>query len=436
MISDIKGPNGPARSFKGKGTGKTGFGVAFDIGTTTVVGALVDLASGAVLGARSAPNPQSRWGRDVISRINAVVDDGRLGAEMSRSVVGACNAIIGELRGLKGLRPEGGITEITAAGNTVMTHLLLGVSPEPLSRVPYKPAFKEARTLASDEIGLCVPGASLYTLPLIGGFVGGDTTAVIIALGLDKRTGVTLALDIGTNSEIVLSADGIVYATSAAAGPAFEGGQISSGMSAGRGAISLVEIDHDGVRLEVIGSVAPTGICGSGVVDAISGLIGAGVIDPTGMIKGRDDVSGNLSSRIKGSDGTNSFVLYKGPKAEITLTQQDVRALQSAKAAIKAGIMMLLKKAGVSPSDVEKVYIAGAFGSNMKKEGLASIGVLEKGWLDRVESAGDAALNGAVLALSDEMKKEAEAAALKVKYVSLSGSAHFEREFIKDMDFR
>lgn len=430
MISEIKGPGGPARSFKAERSGKTGFGVAFDIGTTTVVGALVDLSTGEAIGAKAMPNPQSRWGRDVISRINAVLGDARLCAEMSRSVVGACNSIIDSLR------PEGGIKEITAAGNTVMTHLLLGVSPEPLSRVPYKPSFKEAKTLAAEESGFLTAGASLYTLPLIGGFVGGDTTAVIIALGLDKRPGVTLALDIGTNSEIVLCAGGAIYATSAAAGPAFEGGQISAGMSAAKGAISSVAIDPDGVRLEVIGSVAPIGICGSGVVDAVSGLIGAGVIDATGMIKGRDEVAGNLSNRIKGKDGINSFVLYKGPKGEITLTQQDVRALQSAKAAIKAGIMMLLKKAGLGISDIEKVYIAGAFGSNMKKEGLASIGILEKEWLDRVESAGDAALNGAVMALSDEGRREAEAAALKVKYVSLSGSAHFEREFIKDMDFR
>lgn len=430
MISEIKGPGGPARSFKGQRSGKTGFGVAFDIGTTTIVGALVDLKTGAVLGAKAVPNPQSRWGRDVISRINAVLDDPRLCAEMSSSVISACSSII------DGLRPEGGITEVTAAGNTVMTHLLLGVSPEPLSRVPYKPAFKEARTLSADDLGLSTHGASLYTLPIIGGFVGGDTTAVIIALGLDKATGVTLALDIGTNSEIVLCAQGAIYATSAAAGPAFEGGQISAGMSAGQGAISSVAIDSDGVRLEVIGSVAPVGICGSGVVDAVSGLLGAGVIDATGMIRDRDAVAGNLSNRIKGEGGINSFVLYRGPKGEIILTQQDVRALQSAKAAIKAGIMMLLKKAGLGPSDVEKVYIAGAFGANMKKEGLAAIGVLEKGWLDRVESAGDAALNGAILALSDEGKREAEAAAEKAKYVSLSGSAHFEREFIKDMDFR
>lgn len=433
MISDIKGPNGQAPSIQGVRTGKTGFGVAFDIGTTTIVGALVDLKTGAVLGAKAVPNPQSRWGRDVISRINAVLEDPRLCAEMSRSVVGACSSII------DGLRPEGGITEVTAAGNTVMTHLLLGVSPEPLSRVPYKPAFKEARTLSADDSGISAHGASLYTLPIIGGFVGGDTTAMIIALGLDKAAGVTLALDIGTNSEIVLCAGGVVYATSAAAGPAFEGGQISAGMSAGQGAISSVAIDPDGpdgVRLEVIGSVAPVGICGSGLVDAVSGLLGAGVIDQTGMIRGRDEVAGNLSNRVKGEGGINSFVLYRGPKGEIILTQQDVRALQSAKAAIKAGIMMLLKKAGVGTSDVEKVYIAGAFGANMKKEGLAAIGVLEKGWLDRVESAGDAALNGAILALSDEGKREAEAAAEKAKYVSLSGSAHFEREFIKDMDFR
>ncbi|MBI5643481.1 MAG: DUF4445 domain-containing protein [Deltaproteobacteria bacterium] len=408
-------------------------GVAFDIGTTTIAGASVDIASGSILGTLSLPNPQKKWGRDVLARINAVKEDASLLGELQKSVVNACNVII---QGL-GLRGEE-IDEIVAAGNPVMEHILLNISPEPLSRVPYRPAFLDSRTVSAKESGFEAGlDAKLYAFPFIGGFVGGDAVAVALSLGLKDEKEAALAIDIGTNSEIILSAGGELFATSAAAGPAFEGGGIKYGITAERGAIEGVVIDGEEIRLDVIGDVAPKGICGSGLVDAVSELIKAGIIDLSGRIKGKDEVATNLSARIRETpDGSgNSFVLYRGASTEVSLSQPDIRALQAAKSAIKAGISMLLKKAKTAPGDVKKVYIAGAFGSHLKPEGLKTIGILDESWLNDIRSVGDAALDGAVLAFRDDKKRAAETLAKGSKYVSLSGSSHFEREFIRNMNF-
>lgn len=410
---------------------KKGLGIAFDIGTTTVAGALVDLFERKTLKTGTLPNPQARWGRDVVSRINAVVNDPSILGELRDCIIVACNGMI---RALASGREED-IREMVIAGNPVMEHLFLGVSPEPLSRVPYKPAFKTARTLVSNEAGLVPGDIPLYAFPLIGGFVGGDAVAVALSSRLRDEGEPALAIDIGTNSEILLSCDNTLYAASAAAGPAFEGGGIRHGMVASRGAIQGFSVEDDAVRLDVIGPAPPSGICGSGLIEAVSALLKAGIIESSGRIRDRDEVANNLSSRIRADEGGNSFILYRGAKHEVILTQGDIRALQVAKAATRAGISMLLKKAGITAGDVKKVFIAGAFGSHLNKEGLKAIGVLEKSW-DDLRFVGDAALEGAVLALLDDRgKREAEDIASKTKYISLSGSAHFEREFIREMNF-
>ena len=410
---------------------KNGVGVAFDVGTTTVAGASLNLETGRVLGQTSLANPQSRWGRDVISRLAALDRDPSLLMEMSASLTGACNSI------LRWLTRDGAVTEITAAGNPVMEHLLLGVSPEPLSRVPYRPAFKDAQRLSAKETGLCsCADTPLYAFPLIGGFVGGDAVAVALSLGLRREKEAAIAIDIGTNSEIMLAAGGELYATSAAAGPAFEAGEISAGMVAGAGAIECVSIDGDAVRLKVIGEVAPRGICGSGLIDAVSHLVLAGVIDASGRIKDRDEVDSGLSNRVTAGEDGNRFSLYRGAKGEVALTQQDIRAVQTAKASTRAGIEMLIKKAGISAGDIKKVYVAGAFGSHIHAKALSSIGIIDASWQAKVAFVGDAALNGALLALSDEKKAEAEHLASSFRYVPLSGSAHFEEEFIRRMNFQ
>ncbi|OGP24807.1 MAG: hypothetical protein A2X93_00735 [Deltaproteobacteria bacterium GWC2_56_8] len=410
---------------------KSGVGVAFDIGTTTIAGACVSLPEMRVLKEAACPNPQSRWGRDVLSRITAAVKDPELIDEMSGAVVIACNSLIREIV------PIGAeIIEITAAGNPVMEHLLLKVSPEPLSRVPYRPAFLEAQRLKARDLRFeAGEDTDLYAFPLIGGFVGGDAVAVALSLRLKDEKRPTLAIDIGTNSEIMLSANGSLFATSAAAGPAFEGGEIKGGMIAASGAIRGVSIHGEDVSLDCIGGSTPKGICGSGLVSAVSELLKAGIIERSGRIRSRDEVSTNLSNRIREEKDGNSFVLYRGAKTEVALTQSDIRALQTAKSAIRAGINLLLKKAGIGAVDLGTIYIAGAFGSNLDPEGLQEIGILDKGWLENIKTAGDAALEGAVLALDSKGKEEAGSLAEEFKFVSLSGSAHFEREFIANLGF-
>ena len=408
---------------------KAGLGAAFDVGTTTVVCALVDLETGSVLATESLPNPQARWGRDVIARMEAAISSEGALEELSAAIRNACKGLLFSLAG----DSLADITIAAAAGNSVMEHLFLGISPEPLSRVPYKPAFKGARTIEAEKAGLGL-SCGLYVFPLIGGFVGGDAGAVAATVGMPGGDKPVLAIDIGTNSEILLSSGGVLYATSAAAGPAFEGGQVKFGMTASPGAIQGVKVEDDTVILDVIGKGAPKGICGSGLIEAAAALLKAGIIENTGRIRDRDEVESNLSSRIKTGPEGNSFTLYRGASGEVAITQDDIRALQTAKSATRAGVTMLLMKAGIGPEDVETVYIAGAFGSHLNEEGLRAIGLLDEAWTD-IRTVGDAALEGAVLALDDDRKREAEAIAGQARYVSLSGSAHFEREFISNMNF-
>ncbi|MBI5599730.1 MAG: DUF4445 domain-containing protein [Deltaproteobacteria bacterium] len=413
-------------------------GIALDIGTTTLAGSLVDMGAGRRLAVVSMPNPQSRWGADVLSRINAIAEKPALLEKMQRCVIKASGGMISELLNSSGVK-KNALREISAAGNSVMEHIFLGVSPEPIGAPPYRPVFKEARRMSAAAAGFDLPPAvMLYTFPLIGGFVGGDSVAVMLSTAITKAKdiGASLIIDIGTNSEIIACTPKGIFTTSAAAGPAFEGGNISGGMTAGKGAVRGVVIGDHGIKLDVVGGGSPAGICGSGVIDALAGLLDKGVIEPSGRIRNPDEVPSALADRIKPSTGGNAFVLSRSASHRIAVTQKDVRMLQVAKAAIRAGITVLLKKAGVGPEDVTRVFIAGAFGGNLKKEALARIGVLDMIWLDRVLSVGDAVLEGAELTLaSGDCKDEAEALAQRAGYVPLSGSRLFEKEFVNNMNF-
>ncbi len=417
------------------GLKKTGYGVAFDVGTTTIVGALVDLSSGERINTLSMPNPQARWGRDLIARVRATVEDAGALTAQREAVCSAMDEII------RGLAPDGEIFEITAAGNSVMEHILLGVSVENFSKVPYKPVFKEARTLRAADVGIkSAPEARLFVFPLIGGFIGGDTVAVMLSLGMgeaEKRPKTVLAIDIGTNSEIILKSGDKLFAASAAAGPAFEGGEIESGMTATKGAISGVKIDGDKVALQAIGGGAARGVCGSGLISAVSAFIKAGVIEASGRILDPGEIEDNLSTKVKAGDNGNSIILYRGPSATVEIKQADIRSLQTAKSAIRAGINILMQRASIGPGDIDAVYVAGAFGSNIAAEGLKAIGILDEILYGKTgEPLGDAALDGAQVALlSDGAKEEASKLAAATKYVSLSGTPGFQDEFIKNMDF-
>lgn len=409
-------------------------GLAVDLGTTTLAVALVDMTTGEVLKRTSAENPQRAWGADVVSRITAALEDPPSLKEMSIAALKTCASLLNELTEESGLC----VAEVAIAGNTVMEHLLLNVSPVSLAKPPYKPAFKGAKRLIAKDFGFnTADGAGLYVFPVIGGFVGGDAVAVALFLGLNNATGPTITVDIGTNSEIMLSANGLLYVASAAAGPAFEGGGIRHGMLAGRGAVRGMKISSGEVKLDVIGNVSPRGICGSGLIQTVSELLGAGVIDFSGRIKSPDEVSSNLAMKIKHGKNGYAFELYNGASGAIALYQDDIRALQTAKAAIKAGISVLLRKAKVTSDTIETVHIAGSFGASLDASSLKNIGLIDEGWAGKTRFAGDAALDGAAFVLgSDEKKTFAEKTALNAKYVPLSGSAHFEKEFIKNMNFQ
>ncbi|MFZ3072270.1 MAG: ASKHA domain-containing protein, partial [Thermodesulfobacteriota bacterium] len=255
-------------------------------------------------------------------------------------------------------------------------------------------------------------------------------------LKLDEEKGATLAIDIGTNSEIMLSTREGLVTTSAASGPAFEGGNITFGMTAGRGAIEDVTIKGDDVKVSSIGNAVPVGICGSGIVSVMAELLKSGIMDSTGRIKSKGEIPTNLACRIKEGSSGNGFILFKGAKAEIIVSQDDVRAFQVAKAAIRAGMEVLFERAKVAPDKIEKVLVAGAFGSKLKKDSLETIGLFDREWNEKIEVSGDAALEGAKMALlSDESKKKAEGIAASAKYVPLSGSRLFEKRFIENMNF-
>jgi len=284
------------------------YGIAIDIGSTTLGAALVELASSKRLAATSLPNPQRVYGSDVLARIEKINSNPSLLLEMQDSVRESCNKMISVVLTEADVKRED-IAEVSAAGNSVMQHIFMGVSPEPMGRVPYKPAFKDSKFITTGDVGLTLrSNTPFYLFPMIGGFVGGDAVSVALAEGMIDSKENTLIIDIGTNSEILLStADGL-FAAAAAAGPAFEGGQIESGMTAEKGAITAVHISGDTVTLDVIGAVTPIGICGSGIIDVITALLKADIIEPGGRI---------LSTRITESSDGNSFTLFKGPEGTI-----------------------------------------------------------------------------------------------------------------------
>lgn len=415
------------------------YGVAIDLGTTTIAGSLIELSTLKVLRRASIPNPQSKYGKDVISRIEAVSNNPDELKVLQKLIVDAINELIKDLA-----RNDNtvltAIGSITCAGNSVMEHILNGVSPESMGRIPYKPVFKESRSLRAKDIGITVNDTvEVYTFPMVGGFVGGDAVAATIALDLDTSNGNTLAIDIGTNTEIILRAGATLSATAAAAGPAFEGGEVEAGMAAVDGAISTVTIEGDSVKLDIIGGhKKPLGICGSGLISAVSELLKAGIIDKSGTIRDSEEVETNLASKVHPSDDGNRFTLYRDASLEVAITQADVRALQTAKAAIRAGIETILAKAKINASALKKIFITGAFGSNIDTSALLQIGLLDATWADKIETTEvteNAALKGAEIALTTKGKERIEDIAKKTTYVPLSGTKGFESSFIEHTNF-
>lgn len=419
------------------------YGVAVDIGTTTLVGTLVNLKTGLDMGVEAKINPQTSYGDDVISRIRKCREDAKGLAQLQRVVIGAINDIVDELVRAAGI-DRAHIYEIVLAGNTTMQQIVCGIDPSALGELPFVPVFTDAPDLDASDLGLDINlCGKVYVFPQIGGFVGGDTVAGIVASRLDRGTETVLFVDIGTNGEIVLAHKGQLMATSVAAGPAFEGARISCGMRATNGAIEKVVMNGD-LCINVIGNTRPAGLCGSGLIDAVAELLRNGLLDPTGRLRTPDEVPAAtapaLRKRLLEQDGRVDFLLAGKTETvsgkSLLLTQRDVREMQLASAAIRAGISILLELAGLKPMDLSRVLLAGAFGNFIRRNHARRIGLLPPIPCDRIRFIGNASAMGAKRALLSVAEKQAASAVARAtRHVDLSLSPEFQAAFSSAMLF-
>ncbi len=423
-------------------TGGKCFGIAVDIGTTTIAAYLYDLVSGRRADVHSTLNPQKKFGADVISRIEYASSSTEAAREMHREIVSCINRIVSDFSERNGIGVDD-IYAITFVGNTTMMHFLLNLPAGNIAVSPFIPVSTDTFLIKAAETGLQINKNGLIAvLPGVSAYVGADTVAAVLSSSMHESDEITLLVDIGTNGEIVLGNKKWMYSCSAAAGPAFEGANIRNGIGGVRGAIDKIEIG-DSVRYTTIGKERAKGICGSGIVDAVAGLLKAGIIDETGRIISRDEADGlppRLLERLIEIDGRNAFLLLHSSECDseidIAITQKDVRELQNAKAAIAAGIKILIKQAGIDVSDIDRVYLAGGFGNYIDRDNAVVIGLLPRELKDRIESIGNAAGAGAVGALLSQ-KQIARAAEIKkmIKYVELSACPEFMDEFVESMLF-
>ncbi len=414
------------------------FGVAVDIGTTTVVAKLLDMRNGRCLDTQAVLNPQTRFGDDVISRINYAQSAERL-REIQRVIIDCINELIHRLCRQTAIAMSS-IYETSVVGNTTMNHIFLGYPLEQLGQAPYRAYSVEARDVPPPELGLDMhPAGNVHCLENIAGFVGADTTAVALAVDMDSIQDRTLVVDIGTNGEIVLGTRERLYAASCAAGPALEGARIQYGSRAVDGAIEAVVVDGD-VCLDVIGDIAPRSICGSGLIDAVAVLRDLGVVDATGRFakgEGLRNLPAPFARRLRESDGQPAFCLSSDGQAgpsSVILTQRDIREVQLAKGAILAGIRILMNKVGLVDSDLDRVLLAGAFGNYIRPASAVRIGLLPNVPLDRIQSVGNAAATGAQMTLiSDECRERAALLAKRIEYVEIAHEKGFSDYFAEAM---
>lgn len=401
-----------------------GYGMAVDIGTTTVVAHLHDMATGERLASVGRSNPQIAFGSDVISRISASVD-GKLDM-MTGIIQDAMREMKAKLCKIARINPED-VVAVSIAGNTVMEHIAIGLPPDTIGVNPFTPLslFGDVRDI--DGLGPC------YFARCIAGYVGGDITAGMLACGIGEG-GTRLFLDLGTNGEMALSVGERIVCCATAAGPVFEGANIHFGMPASPGAISGVTFEDGKVRTNVIGDVAPIGVCGTGVIDAVALMVRLGVVDETGYLLGADELEG-LIAEYAGREGDRN-VFYLVDDHSVYITQDDVRSLQLAKAAVCGGIMTMLDAAGIGVSDIESLEIAGGFGAYLNLDSAAAIGLFPEELLPLASSVGNTSGEGATSLLLSSAARERESAIVEqCTYLELSTSAEFNDFYIEMMEF-
>ena len=420
------------------------YGIAFDLGTTTVVATLLDLSTGTPLAVASMLSKQQPFGADVITRISSIMMDPAALDRLTGLAHETLRELTADICAQAGVDPAD-VLEVAVAGNATMTHIALGIDPEPLGVAPFIMSTRHFPEVLAHDLGLAVhPRARAVVFPSFGAYVGGDITAGLLASGMDRDSRTRLFIDIGTNCEIVLGNSEWLLATAAPAGPAFEGAAIRCGMRAADGAIEVVTMTADGLDLKVIGDAPPAGLCGSGLVDAVAGLVGLGLLDPSGRLVSEEraaQIAPGLAPRLTRVGQERVFVLHwqgKPGDAEhsIYLSQRDVRELQFAKAAIATGWNILLEESGLQPSDIKQVLLAGSFGSYLSPANAISLGLVPDLPVLRVVSAGNVAGEGAKMALLS-MRERAGALALleEVRYVELSDRADFNDRFVEQLAF-
>lgn len=418
-------------------TKDTLYGVAIDIGTTTVVASLVDINTGEELESESMINAQKKFGLDILTRITYKLENSKSGQkELQQTIVESINRMIKSICERVGIS-ENNIYEITVAANSTMIHFLLGINTDSIGRSPYIPAFVRAKTVLASSIGLKInKRAKLYCLPSVSSYIGADIVAGTYVCDLHNSSENILFIDIGTNGEIVLANRGKLLSCSCAAGPALEGMNISYGMRAAEGAIEDVKITEKGIELKVIGDKEPIGICGSGILAVLKELLRIGIVKNRGAFIKKDKIEENdyRFNMIQENGTKREFILNENPR--ILVTQSDIRQVQLAKGAILSGFYALLKKANLTMEDLDKVIVAGQFGSHLPVESLVGIGILPSGIESKIKYVGNSSKTGAYMCLmSEDVKKNIENVSRKIDYMEIGASENYERLFTECLIF-
>ena len=422
-------------------TSEHAYGMAFDIGTTSIVGTLLHLETGEELATVGSVNPQTVYGGDLMSRIAYAQFDEKKLVALRVKVLNAINGFIKEACSKAGVSREH-VYKIVVVGNTCMHHIFLGVDVTFVGLAPYAPAVSEGIVVPASELPLkSAPNAQVCLLPIVAGFVGADAMACVLATRIYESDELRALVDIGTNGEVIMGSKDRLMACSAPAGPALEGAQIRHGMRGAMGAVEAVTIDDD-VHCSVIGSARAIGICGSGLIDACAKMIASGVMDASGRLRprDRDRLPAALAARLRTGEAGVEFVLVWGADAgrneDVTLTQGDIRQLQLAKSAIYSGIVLLQRVMGIDDEHLAELMLCGGFGNYINTESAVAIRLLPNISLDRIAYVGNAAHLGAQMALLSEHERErAEGLARRIEHVALAARPDFQDIFVDGMGF-
>lgn len=415
------------------------YSVAIDIGTTTVVCSLIDVKNKCEISSESEINPQKEYGLDVLSRIHFIKNKENGLETLHKLIINCINDLIKKLC-IKNSINESNIYEVSIAANTTMMHVLLNINPMSIGKSPYSPTFVKSKNIRAKDLGIEISKfGSIYLLPGVSSYIGADIVAGVCVSNLKETDKNVLFIDIGTNGEMVLSKKGELVSCSCAAGPALEGMNISCGMRAGDGAIENIKIGNE-ISINTIGNQKPIGICGSGIVDAISELARVKLIGKTGRIAKKDAVKDNekishLSDYIVDENKKRRFIISKLDK-EISITQEDIRQVQLAKGAILSGIYVLADQVNMEINELDEVIIAGQFGKHLSIESLVGVGIIPKELKDRITYIGNSSKTGAIMSLlSKDIRKNMDFIASDINYFELSTKEGYERLFTDCLKF-